>query len=177
MPKTELRTHNLKHRTQSRENRTEKIFTSCGSSPWEVEKATSQARLISGRYRMEALSGHWTPGNRDGLCTLPQCWGTEASHRGTVENMLLSCQSLSSHRADLMQFCCTFLSRSPKLTSLVKSCLNIDPVQFWLDCSTMGPVISARQCNGDWVLYPLFKVTRNFCHGLHSARMSLLSSD
>jgi hypothetical protein len=153
------------------------IFTSCGSSPWEVEKATSQARLISGRYRMEALSGHWTPGNRDGLCTLPQCWGTEASHRGTVESMLLSCQSLSSHRADLMQFCWTFLSRSPKLTSLVKSCLNIDPVQFWLDCSTMGPVISARQCNGDWVLYPLFKVTRNFCHGLHSARMSLLSSD
>ena len=32
------------------------IFTTCGSSPWEVEKATTQARLLSGRYRMEALS-------------------------------------------------------------------------------------------------------------------------
>ena len=66
------------------------IFTSCGSSPWEVEMATTQARMISGRYRVEALSGHWTPWNRDGLCTLPECWGTEASHRGTIESMLIS---------------------------------------------------------------------------------------
>ena len=153
------------------------IFTSCGSSPWEVEKATSQARLISGRYRVEALTGHWTPSNRNGLCRLPDCWGTEASHKGTVEAMLMSCPSLSSDRADLMQFCWTFLSRSPKLTSLVKSCIDIDPVQFWLDCSTMAPVISARQSDGEWVLYPLFKLTRNYCHVLHSARLSLLSSD
>ena len=152
------------------------IFTSCGSSPYEVEKATSQARLISGRYRVEALSGHWTPGNRDGLCTLPECWGTGASHRGTVEAMLLSCPSLSSYRDDLMESCWTFLSRFPNLTSLVKICFEIDQVQFWLDCSTMAPVISARQSDSEWVLYPLFKVTRNFCHVLHSARLSLLSS-
>ena len=153
------------------------IFTSCGSSPWEVEKATSQARLLSGRYRVEALSGHWTPWNRDGLCTLPECWQTEASHRGTVEAMLLSCPSLSTYRADLMQFCLTFLSRFPKLTCLAKICLELDPVQFWLDCSTMWPVISAKQSEGEWLLYPLFKVTRNYCHVLHSARVSLLSED
>ena len=153
------------------------IFTSCGSSPWEVEMATTQARMISGRYRVEALSGHWTPWNRDGLCTLPECWGTEASHRGTIESMLMSCSSLSSYRADLMEFCWTFLSKFPKLTSLVKSCLDTEPIQFWLDCFTMSAVISARQCEGDWVLYPLFKVTRNFCHVLHSARISLLSRD
>ena len=45
------------------------IFRSCGSSPWEVEKGTSQARLLSGRYRVEALSGHWVPGNRGSLYT------------------------------------------------------------------------------------------------------------
>ena len=38
----------------------------------------------------------------------------------------------------------------------------------------LGPVISANQSAGEWVLYPLFKVTRNYCHVLHSARVSLL---
>ena len=45
------------------------IFRSCGSSPWEVEKGTTQARLLSGRFRVEALTGHWVPWNREGLCT------------------------------------------------------------------------------------------------------------
>ena len=35
------------------------LFRLCGSSQWEVEKAVSQARLLSGRYRVEAISCHW----------------------------------------------------------------------------------------------------------------------
>ena len=50
------------------------ILWSCGSSPWEVEKGTAQSRLLSGRARLEALSSHWVPWNRGGLCTLPMCW-------------------------------------------------------------------------------------------------------
>ena len=65
------------------------LFRSCGASPWEAEKATSQARLLSGRYRVESLTGHWVPGNREGLCTLPDCWGTSAAHKGSVECLLL----------------------------------------------------------------------------------------
>ena len=49
------------------------IFRSCGSSPWEVEKATTQAHLLSGRYKVESLSGHWVPWNRGGNCSLPMC--------------------------------------------------------------------------------------------------------
>ena len=56
------------------------MITSCASSPWEVEKATSQSWLISGRYRVESLTGHWNPGNREGLCTLPLCLATSGSH-------------------------------------------------------------------------------------------------
>ena len=41
----------------------------------------------------------------------------------------------------------------------------------------MGPVIEVVQRDGEIVLYPLFKVTRNYCHALHNARMSLLSTD
>ena len=151
------------------------IFTTCGSSPWEVEKATTQARLLSGRYRVEALSGHWTPWNKAGLCSLPGCWNTEHSHRGTIESMLLSCPSLSPTRDDLVHLTWSYMTRFPQLSTVIRSCLTLDPVQFWLDCSTMAPVISAVQLHGEGVLQPLYRLSRNYCHVLHKARLSLLS--
>ena len=151
------------------------IFTTCGSSPWEVEKATTQARMLSGRYRVDALTGHWVPWNREGLCSLPACWTSESNHQGTLESLLLSCPSLSETRADMMQLCWSFLDRFPQVSLLATACWALDPVQFLLDCSTMVPVISAVQRDGTGVLYPLFKVTRNYCHALHNARVALLS--
>ena len=153
------------------------IFWSCGSSPWEVEKGTAQSRLLSGRARLEALSSHWVPWNRGGLCTLPLCWGTESSHRGTVEHFLLSCPSLSSARQALHQFNLNYLSANPVIEPLVNICLESDPVQFWLDCSTMAQVISAVQHEGESLLFGLFKMTRNYCHGLWKARVDQLESD
>ena len=153
------------------------IFTTSGSNPWEVEKATTQARLLSGRYRVEALSGHWTPWNRGGMCTLPECWNTEQSHKGTVESLLLSCPSLSLTRDTLMHMCWSFMVKVPQLSPVIKTCLTLDPVQFWLDCSCMAPVIRAVQRYGEDVLHHPFRLTRNFCHALHKARMSLLSDE
>ena len=102
------------------------LFRFCGSSPWEVEKATTQARLMSGRYRVEALTGHWVAWNKDGLCSLPECWCTPASHKGTIANFLLTFPSLSSRRMELIQFNFRFLP----LEELVLQCLDLDPVQF-----------------------------------------------
>ena len=150
------------------------IFTTCRSSPWEVEKGTSQARLLSGRSRVEALSSHWVPGNKEGMCTLSMCWRTENSHRGTVEHLLLSCPSLSTVRQTLQEFNKSYLSANPNLEPLVNICLESDPAQFWLDCSTLAPVISAVQREGESLLFGLFKMTRNYCHGLWKARVSQL---
>ena len=152
------------------------LFRSCRSSPWEVEKATTQARLLSGRYRLESLTGHWVPWNRDGLCTLPECWGTPASHKGTVQTFLLSCPSLSPTRLALAECTKKFLEAIPEVVPLVNVCLALDPAQFWLDCSTMSPVISAVQVWGECVLFALFKLTRNYCHVLHKARIAQLSA-
>ena len=124
------------------------LYRSCGSSPWEVEKATTQARLLSGRYRVEALTGHWVPWNKEGFCSLPECWGTQASHKGTVEDFLLSCPSLANARLALAEFSMSFLQVNPHLEMLVQLCLDMDPVQFYLDCSTICPVISAVQMGG-----------------------------
>ena len=73
--------------------------------PWEVEKATTQARLLPGRYGVEALSEHWVPWNKEGLCSVPLCWGSDDDHKGTVESLLLSCPFLSVTRADMMELC------------------------------------------------------------------------
>ena len=89
------------------------IFMTCGSSPWEVEKGTTQARLLSGRFRVEALSCHWVPWNREGLCTLPMCWMTDESHRGTIEHFLLSCPSLTTARQALCGFNQNYLLAHP----------------------------------------------------------------
>ena len=98
-------------------------------------------------------------------------WGSAANHKGTVESLLLSCPALSATRADLMQHCWSFLDRFPQMSTLATTYMAMDPVQFLLDCSTMGPVITAVQRGGEGVLNPLFKVTRNYCHVLHNARV------
>ena len=151
------------------------IFRSCGSSPWEVEKATTQARLLSGRYRLESLTKHWVPWNRKGLCSLPDCWESSTAHIGTIECFLLSCPSLSPTRLALADYTACFKQLNPHLTDLLETCMALDPVQFLLDCSTMAPVISATQQVGEEsVLNSLFKFTRNICHCLHKARMSVI---
>ena len=150
------------------------LFRSCGSSPWEVEKASTQARLLSGRYRLESLTRHWVPWNRKGLCSLPSCWGSPASHEGTIECFLLSCPSLSETRMALADYKICFLKLNPDLAALIEHCLDLSPVQFLLDCSTMADVITATQLGGEGILFALFKFTRNWCHSLHKARMALI---
>ena len=151
------------------------MFKYCGSSPWQTEKATTQARLLSGRYRVEALSGHWVPWNKGGLCTLPDCWNTNLAHKGTVESFLLTCPSLTSTRLILEEFNSNHIQAHPHLLPLYNLCLAENATQFWLDCSTMSPVIQAVQVYGDVILDTFFRMTRNYCHGLHKARMKMLS--
>ena len=106
------------------------MFRSCGSSPWQIEKATTQARLLSGRYRVEALSGHWVPWNRAGLCTLPDCWNTNLAHKGTVESFLITCPSLTTTRLVLEEFTTNLIQAHPYLLPLYNLCLTQDAIQF-----------------------------------------------
>ena len=153
------------------------LFRTCSSSPWEVEKASTQARLLSGRFRVEALTGHWVPWNRGGMCVLPSCWNTDEAHKGTVESFLLSCPSLSPIRETLKEYSMSYISNKyPHLITLATQCLSDDPVQFLLDCSTIPAVITAHQAEGEHeqVLYAFFKISRNYCHGLYKARINIL---
>ena len=74
----------------------------------------------------------------------------------------------------LLQFQSDFLSNHPDLLPLVTECLVSNPVQFWLDCSTMPQVIKYVQESDNSVLERLFKLTRNYCHTIHTKRVLLL---
>ena len=86
----------------------------------------------------------------------------------------MTCPSLTTTRLELTISTQRFLSDKPQLEEIVRQCLELSAVQFWLDCSTMPAVISAVQSVGESVFVALFKITRNYCHRLHVARKRLI---
>ena len=99
--------------------------------------------------------------------------GISPPHKGSIESFVLSCPSLAPARQKLADFKANFLNQYPDIVPLVQECVEADPVQFWIDCSTMSAMISAVQRWGEGVLFCVLKLTRNYCHSLHLARMKL----
>ena len=148
-------------------NKCHPLFSTCGSSYWDIEKAIS-----SGRGRLESLKRHWTPWNKEGFCTLPECWRTSVSHQGTIEAFLLSCPFLTLTRQFLVTYIQSVITTNSHLAEVISECLKLNEVQFWLDCSVMAPVISSVQIDSD-ILIRLFEITRNYCFGLYRSRRKL----
>ena len=110
----------------------------------------------------------------EGMCTLPECWGTEQAHAGTVESLLTSCFSLSHTRVSVMENTMQAIMGESVMETLVQQCLRYDTVQFWLDCTTMALVISVVQQHGQGLLSTLLRLTRNYCFVIHKARNDML---
>ena len=90
----------------------------------------------------------------------------------------MSCPSLSDTRDAMNEHSMSYITnKHPHLLTLVQQCLESDPVQFLLDCSTMSLVITAHQAEGESVLYVFFKISRLYCHGLYKTRVSLLNEE
>ena len=152
------------------------IWLTAGSSPYQVNMATIQAKMLSGRYRTETTTSYWSK-NPNGYCLLPSCIG-----RNTQEDlihMLTCCGSLDQARSSLMAFTTTRTqaTSSPILKTIVDQyCLPSHPQfsQFLIDCSCLSPVIAATQLYGQDVLQHLFKITRTWCYVLHRERLKIL---
>ena len=150
------------------------IFSTAGSSPYEVVKACTQARLLSGRYRTELLSSHWSS-NPGGYCLCPSCDGLFIPE--DIEHIFLHCDSLGTTRLRLSNFTMKYAQDVPLLCStileLTKPC-NPLFLQFLLDCSVIPKVISLCMEHGNVVLHHMFKVSRTWCYSLHRERLKLL---
>jgi hypothetical protein len=65
------------------------LWSTAGSSPYQVAKATIQAKMLSGRYRTERLMRFWSK-NKEGLCLLPSC--SELHLQEDLEHILVHCR-------------------------------------------------------------------------------------
>ena len=155
--------------------KTHPIWTTAGSSPAKIAMATTQADMISGRYRSEKLCSNWSFKNQEGFCLLsPDC----SSLVEDIPHILSSCSSLQPTRDKLIKFTEEYCKSAPSIIqTLVSSlCKQSSPLfcQFLLDSSILPEVIAAVQTEGEDVLSHLFHIGRTWIYTLHKTRMKLL---
>jgi hypothetical protein len=154
---------------------THNTFVSAGS-PYEVRRATTVSRMLSGRYITCHRTRHWDRSNPDGLCRL--CPGP-GSPTGDLPHQLLACEALAPARARAARHWAAYMATRPYLAALVPECtLGPGPVEaqlaFLLDPSSCPAVISAAQQLGPTVLTDCHLLGRVWCHGTHVLRIKLL---
>ena len=136
--------------------------------------ATQQARLLSGRYRLEVLSSHWTNGS--GTCRLsPSCASVE-----DIDHFIKTCSALQKIRENLFSFTESYSNSHPVIMNIIQTYCKRGTecrlfVQFIIDCSVLPEVIVAVQTYGNIVLIHLFNITRIWCYTLHRERLKLLN--
>ena len=132
------------------------IWLTCGSNPFEVHKAVTQARMLSGRYVTDQLSRHWTK-NSSGLCSLTGCTGQDL---GSLEHILLFCPALSDARLRVIELCRKVASESEELEAILNHFLENQTtdviMQFLLDCSTLPAVVLSNQSRRNTIIPRLF---------------------
>ena len=159
-------------------SKTHPIFTSCGTNPYESLKASIQARFLSGRAKVEALTRHWDPSNKEGYCRL--CLEYQPT-LGTLKHLLLpgGCPALADARLSMLSLFNAFMVSRPYLLPLFQSCWNVCDnltMQLILDCSTIAVVISATQNTNYPIISDIFYLTRTYCFKLFTTRRRLLET-
>ena len=149
------------------------IWTSAGSSPYEVRKATVQARMLSGRYRTCWLRRHWS-GDPTGVCRVPGCSGVP----GTLGHIVTrECPGLANAYTRATAIWISFLRDNLHLLPIISYFSNADPLvflSFLLDPSTHPPVIALAQKSGSLIIDQLCYMTRTWLFYIHKERLKLM---
>ena len=148
------------------------LWTTSQANPFEINKSLVVAKLLSGQYRSDWHTRHWSKDNKEGFCLL--CPGSEVP--GTIEHMLISCPTLEDKRVLLFKYWNQQSEDNFHLQKLLESKLLSDAtnlVQFLLDPSAVSSVISGCQQN-HYTLNDVFALTKTFCYGIHRRRLKLL---
>ena len=150
------------------------IWTTAGSSSYQVAMSTVQGLMISGRYRTEQLCRHWSA-NKKGFCQAPSCIGLELVE--DLQHILLKCASLEPTRQKMLSFTSSY-SQPFEILQPILSIIYLRKqssfCQFLIDCSVLPAVITATQQYGPDTLHHLFRITRTWCYCLHKARLKIL---
>ena len=149
------------------------IWTSAGSSPFEIKKATVQARMLSGRYRTCWLRRYWS-GDPTGHCKVPGC----TDQPGTLQHIATGeCPGLSAALARASAVWESFLAQNEFLTPIVQEYRNSSKfLSFLVDPTTKQEVIALTQTMGKSaeILEKLCYLTRTWLYYMHKERLRLL---
>ena len=130
-----------------------------------------------GQARVEALTKHWDPSNKEGYCQL--CHSIAPS-LGTMEHMFLGggCPALVDARLCMLSFFQAYMVARPYLLPVMKVCWgtsNSLSMQFLLDCTVIPEVIIASQENNHPVVSDLCYLGRTYIFKIHQTRRRLLN--
>ena len=148
------------------------LWTTAGSNIFECHKSTVLAKMISGRYRTEYLSRHWTS-NKLGFCLLDSC----SEVVGDLEHLLIVCPGLDIVRTRMREM---FLTRTTKLIplhQLITRILSSPPpiqLQFLLEPSSFLELTQLYDLYGQTVLDNTFYLIRTYTYYLHREKQILL---
>ena len=147
------------------------IWTTAGSSPYEVRKATVQARMLSGRYRTCWFRRHWS-GDPTGHCKVPGC----TNEPGTLQHLATGeCPGLANSLVRAVALWKSFLVENPILFPVVKHySLGDSFLSFLLDPTTNPLVISLTQTHGTLITEKLCYMTRTWLFYMHKERLKQL---
>ena len=150
------------------------IWTSCHNSPYELKKATVQARMASGRYRTCWMRRHWAE-DETGMCRVPGCTGDAP---GTLLHLATGqCPGLAGAYASAVAHWTAFLQVHPLLLPLFQVITSSSPevfLGFLLGPSTEASVIPLAQAYGQDIVNQLCFMTRSWLFTLHRERLKKL---
>ena len=150
------------------------IWTSCGSNPFEVHKASFTVKMLAGRYLTDMLQRHWTQ-NKSGNCLLPGC--AQLSTPGTLQHLLLYCPSLADKRQKLLCLATKISSEHEALGSELSYFFSertnpAETMQLLLDCTALPSIVSLALNHGTCLRNRLLYFARTWCYNIHRERMT-----
>ena len=127
--------------------------------------------MLSGRYRTDKFSRHWSRFNPDGFCQLPGCGNVE----GSLLHILLHCPALSETRSKIISHWTSFLVPRPWLFPVIQQYTLGDQdqhLQLLLDPSVLPLVISYNDMFPDTLKCCLY-LARTWNFSIHLTREKL----
>ena len=150
-----------------------KTWLSARNSPFESAKAVIVARMISGRYRCEALSTHWSSSN--GYCLAPSC----SYVKGDIEHLLLLCPAVKDVRERMLKM---WESKTkiqyPSLYDIMSRIMMSSPsytVQFLLYPCSFRDIIALGQQHGQEIIDHVNYLTRTYVYYMHKIKQKIIS--
>ena len=147
-------------------------WLSAHNNPFESAKSVVVARMISGRYRCEAMSTYWSSSN--GNCQAPSC----INKRGDIEHLLLECQALAGVREKMLNMWRSKTERQyPELYSFVSQIMaSPSPyrVHFLLHPCSFPDIIALGQKHGEEIIDHINYLTRTYVYYLHKVKQKVM---